>query len=39
VPEYASRLYVIERGEIVFAGTPNDARRDPSLARIIGGSA
>jgi branched-chain amino acid transport system ATP-binding protein len=39
VPDYASRLYVIERGEIVFAGTPRDARRDPSLARIIGGSA
>jgi len=38
VPVYASRLYVIERGEIVFAGPPNDARRDPSLARIIGGS-
>ena len=39
VPEYARRLYVIERGEIVFAGPPTDARRDPSLARIIGGSA
>ena len=39
VPEYARRLYVIERGEIVFAGSPTDARRDPSLARIIGGSA
>ena len=39
VPEYASRLYVIERGAIVFAGPPKDARRDPSLARIIGGSA
>jgi branched-chain amino acid transport system ATP-binding protein len=39
VPEYTRRLYVIERGEIVFAGSPTDARRDPSLARIIGGSA
>jgi len=39
VPEYTRRLYVIERGEIVFAGPPNDARRDPALARIIGGSA
>jgi ABC-type branched-subunit amino acid transport system ATPase component len=39
VPEYTARLYVIERGEIVFAGPPNDARRDPALARIIGGSA
>jgi branched-chain amino acid transport system ATP-binding protein len=39
VPDYTARLYVIERGEIVFAGRPHDARRDPSLARIIGGSA
>jgi branched-chain amino acid transport system ATP-binding protein len=39
VPEYTARLYVIERGEIVFAGRPNDARRHPALARIIGGSA
>jgi branched-chain amino acid transport system ATP-binding protein len=39
VPEYARRLYVIERGEIVFAGPPTDARRDRSLARIIGGTA
>jgi branched-chain amino acid transport system ATP-binding protein len=39
VPEYTARLYVIERGAIVFAGRPNDARRDPALARIIGGSA
>jgi branched-chain amino acid transport system ATP-binding protein len=38
VPEYTARLYVIERGEIVFAGPPRDARRDPALARIIGGS-
>ena len=39
VPEYTARLYVIERGEIVFAGPPQDARRDRALARIIGGSA
>ncbi|PYN55226.1 MAG: ABC transporter ATP-binding protein, partial [Candidatus Rokuibacteriota bacterium] len=25
VPEYTTRLYVIERGEIIFAGTPDDA--------------
>jgi branched-chain amino acid transport system ATP-binding protein len=39
VPETTSRLYVIERGEIVFAGTPAEAARDASLVRIIGGSA
>jgi branched-chain amino acid transport system ATP-binding protein len=39
VPEYASRLYVIERGEIVFAGPATDARRDAAVLRVIGGTA
>ena len=39
VPDYASRLYVMERGEIIFAGTLGDARRDPSVMRVIGGTA
>jgi len=39
VPEYAARLYVIERGEIVFAGPPSDAGRDPAVLKIIGGAA
>ncbi|HSF04631.1 MAG TPA: ATP-binding cassette domain-containing protein [Methylomirabilota bacterium] len=38
VPADTSRLYVIERGEIIFAGAPPDARRDPTVLRIIGGS-
>jgi branched-chain amino acid transport system ATP-binding protein len=37
VPEYADRLYVIERGEIIFGGAPEDAWRDASVSRIIGG--
>jgi len=37
VPEFVSRLYVIERGEIVFAGSRQDADRDPAVLRIIGG--
>jgi branched-chain amino acid transport system ATP-binding protein len=37
VPAFASRLYVIERGEIVFAGSPDEARRDPGVLRVIGG--
>jgi len=37
VPEYTTRLYVIERGEIIFAGPPQDARRDGAVLRIIGG--
>jgi branched-chain amino acid transport system ATP-binding protein len=38
VPDFADRLYVIERGEIVFAGSPEDARRDPAVARIVAGT-
>jgi branched-chain amino acid transport system ATP-binding protein len=37
VPEFADRLYVIERGEIIFAGRPDEARRDPAVARVIEG--
>jgi branched-chain amino acid transport system ATP-binding protein len=36
VPEYADRLYVIERGEIIFAGKPHEAWADPGVVRIIG---
>jgi branched-chain amino acid transport system ATP-binding protein len=36
VPAWASRLYVIERGEIVFAGPPDTARADPAVMRLIG---
>ena len=38
VPDFADRLYVIERGEIVFAGRPDLARRDPAVARIVAGA-
>ena len=37
VPEYTTRLYVVERGEIIFGGRPDDAWRDPRVSRIIGG--
>jgi branched-chain amino acid transport system ATP-binding protein len=37
VPDYTTRLYVIERGEIIFGGPPDDAWRDASVSRIIGG--
>ncbi|HEV8471264.1 MAG TPA: ATP-binding cassette domain-containing protein [Methylomirabilota bacterium] len=36
VPEFASRVYVIERGEIVFAGRPDEIARRPDVARIVG---
>lgn len=38
VPEFATRLYVIERGEIIFAGPPDAVRRDPATMRVIGGT-
>jgi branched-chain amino acid transport system ATP-binding protein len=39
VPDFTDRLYVIERGEIIFVGKPEQARRDPVVARIIEGTA
>jgi branched-chain amino acid transport system ATP-binding protein len=39
VPDFTDRLYVIERGEIIFAGRPDEARRDPAVARVIEGTA
>jgi branched-chain amino acid transport system ATP-binding protein len=38
VPDFTDRLYVIERGEIIFAGKPEEARRNPAAARVIEGS-
>jgi branched-chain amino acid transport system ATP-binding protein len=38
VPEFTDRLYVIERGEIIFAGSPTQATKDPALARIVEGT-
>ena len=39
VPDFATRLYVIERGEIIFAGPPDGVRRDAAVLRVIGGHA
>ncbi|MGH7315002.1 MAG: ABC transporter ATP-binding protein [Candidatus Rokuibacteriota bacterium] len=39
VPEFATRLYVIERGEIIFAGRPDAVHADAATMRIIGGAA
>jgi branched-chain amino acid transport system ATP-binding protein len=38
VPDFTDRLYVIERGEIIFAGKPAEARRNPAVARVIEGA-
>jgi len=39
VPEFATRLYVIERGEIIFAGRPDAVHADAAVMRVIGGVA
>ncbi|HEV8307483.1 MAG TPA: ATP-binding cassette domain-containing protein [Methylomirabilota bacterium] len=37
VPPQASRLYVLERGEIIYHGPPGDVVREPAVLRVIGG--
>ena len=39
VPPFTTRLYVIERGEIIFAGPPAAAYADAATMRVIGGAA
>jgi len=36
VPDFADRLYVIERGEVIFSGAPQEAAKNPTVARIAG---
>jgi branched-chain amino acid transport system ATP-binding protein len=38
VPDFTDRLYVIERGEVIFAGSPGEARRNPDVRRVIEGT-
>jgi branched-chain amino acid transport system ATP-binding protein len=38
VPPGTSRLYVIERGEIIYAGPPDRVREEPAVLRVIGGT-
>src|SRR5262250_757841 len=37
VPEFADRLYVIERGAIIYAGRPDGIRDDAAAMRVIAG--
>ena len=37
IPDYADKVYVIERGEIVFGGTVPEARGNAIVSKIIGG--
>jgi branched-chain amino acid transport system ATP-binding protein len=38
VPDFADRLYVIERGEIIYAGPPAGVRDDLQVAKVVDGS-
>lgn len=38
IPDYADKVYVLERGEIVFCGTVADAKSNPLVNKIIGTS-
>ncbi|WP_089936435.1 ATP-binding cassette domain-containing protein [Candidatus Entotheonella palauensis] len=37
VPDFVTRLYVIERGEIRFAGKPAELRNQPEILNIVAG--
>ncbi len=39
VPEFTNRLYVIERGQIIFPGKPDEIHNEDAVMRIIGGTA
>ncbi len=39
VPEFTNTLYVIERGQIIFTGTPETVQHEEDIMRIIGGGA
>jgi branched-chain amino acid transport system ATP-binding protein len=39
VPDFTDRLYVIERGEIIFSGKPEELMSDKAVLRIVAGSA
>lgn len=39
IPDFVSRVDVIERGQIVFSGSVDDARKDPAVRQIVSGLA
>jgi len=38
LPSFAHRIYIIERGEVVFEGTQKQARADPAALKLIDGT-
>lgn len=39
VPEFTNRLYVIERGQIIYSGMPEDVQKEEAVMKIISGTA
>jgi branched-chain amino acid transport system ATP-binding protein len=39
VPDFTDRLYVIERGEIIFSGKPEELLKDKAVLKIVAGAA
>ncbi len=39
VQEFTNRLYVIERGQIIYSGMPEDVQKEEAVMKIIGGTA
>jgi branched-chain amino acid transport system ATP-binding protein len=39
VPDFTDKIYVIERGEIVFSGTPEELKKDKAILKIVAGAA
>lgn len=37
IPEAVDRIYVLERGELIFSGKLSDARKDPIVSKVITG--
>jgi branched-chain amino acid transport system ATP-binding protein len=37
IPDYVDRIYVLERGELIFAGSLGEAHRDRAVMRVIAG--
>jgi branched-chain amino acid transport system ATP-binding protein len=37
IPDYADRIYVLERGEVMFSGSLDEAHRDRNVMRVIAG--
>ena len=39
VPDFTDKLYVIERGEIIFSGKPEALKNDKAVLKIVAGAA